>query len=184
MNTRKGEGGHGSFHANGREKGHKPGNVNPPKGQKAYEEGDDHHRTKAGLLAYAEKKSKVYPGTGVGFGHGYDKKTKPRVKNNESFDAAMAIMPDKRNRRSVWTIPTESYSEAHFATFPRALVEPCILAGSRPGDIVFDPFLGSGTTAQVAQQLGRHWLGCELNEKYLELQRNRTRQRGLMLEVA
>ncbi|OQA32202.1 MAG: Modification methylase MboII [Betaproteobacteria bacterium ADurb.Bin341] len=88
------------------------------------------------------------------------------------------------NRRSVWTIPTESYSEAHFATFPQALVEPCILAGSRPGDIVFDPFLGSGTVAQVAQRLGRHWLGCELNPAYLDLQRDRTRQLGLVLEAA
>lgn len=90
-------------------------------------------------------------------------------------------MPTTRNRRSVWTIPTESYSGAHFATFPRALVEPCILAGSRPGDLVFDPFLGSGTTAQVAQQLGRHWLGCELNPDYVELQKGRTRQGGLVL---
>lgn len=79
-----------------------------------------------------------------------------------------------------WTIPTESYSDAHFATFPQALVEPCILAGSRPGDIVFDPFLGSGTVAQVAQRLGRHWVGCELNPEYLEMQRDRTRQRGLL----
>jgi DNA modification methylase len=100
------------------------------------------------------------------------------------MDAAMAIMPDKRNKRSVWTIPTESFSEAHFATFPQALVEPCILAGSRPGDIVFDPFLGSGTVAQVAQNLGRKWLGCELNPEYVKLQDDRTRQQGLILEVA
>jgi site-specific DNA-methyltransferase (cytosine-N4-specific) len=104
------------------------------------------------------------------------------IKNNESFDSALTIMPDKRNKRSVWTIPTESYSEAHFATFPKALVEPCILAGSRPGDIIFDPFLGSGTVAQVAQRLGRHWIGCELNPEYIDLQHDRTRQRGLVLE--
>jgi DNA modification methylase len=184
----------------------KPGNVNPPKGQLAYEAGDDRHRTKAGLLAYAEKQRlpagwatgterrehrnlrgnyteerKVYPGTGVGFGRGTDaeQRGRGRVKNNESFDAAMAIMPTKRNRRSVWTIPTQSYSEAHFATFPEALVEPCILAGSRPGDIVFDPFMGSGTVAQVAQRLGRKWLGSELNPEYIELQGDRTRQAGL-----
>ena len=104
------------------------------------------------------------------------------IKNNESFDSALTIMPDKRNKRSVWTIPTESYSEAHFATFPKALVEPCILAGSRPGDIIFDPFLGSGTVAQVAQRLGRHWIGCELNPEYIDLQHDRTRQHGLVLE--
>ena len=103
------------------------------------------------------------------------------MKYNESFSAAVVDLVDKRNRRSVWTIPTESYSEAHFATFPRALVEPCILAGSRPGDIVFDPFLGSGTVAQVAQNLGRKWLGCELNGEYIELQAKRTQQMGLEL---
>lgn len=88
------------------------------------------------------------------------------------------------NRRSVWTIPTRAYAEAHFATFPEALVEPCILAGSRPGDIVFDPFMGSGTVASVAQRLGRRWLGAELNPAYIALQAERTRQPGLTLEVA
>jgi site-specific DNA-methyltransferase (cytosine-N4-specific) len=89
-----------------------------------------------------------------------------------------------RNKRSVWTIPTQSYSGAHFATFPEALVEPCVLAGSRPGDIVFDPFMGSGTAASVAQRLGRRWLGAELNPDYIALQAERTRQPGLVLEVA
>lgn len=103
------------------------------------------------------------------------------TKNNASFDAAMAIMPTERNRRSVWTIPTQSYSGAHFATFPEALVEPCILAGSRPGDIVFDPFMGSGTAASVAQRLGRNWLGSELNPDHINLQVDRTRQHGLLL---
>jgi len=129
-------------------------------------------------------KRKVYPGNGVGFGHGYDEAPKGRVKNNASFDEAMAIMPTERNRRSVWTIPTQSFKGAHFATFPEALVEPCILAGSRPGDIVFDPFMGSGTVASVAQRLGRPWLGAELNPEYIALQAERTRQPGLALEVA
>jgi len=80
---------------------------------------------------------------------------------------------DKRNRRSVWTVATRPYKGAHFATFPPALIEPCILAGSRPGDIVLDPFMGSGTTAQVALQHGRQYLGCELNPKYTELQNER-----------
>ncbi|MGZ2748348.1 DNA-methyltransferase [Burkholderia stagnalis] len=124
---------------------------------------------------------KVYPGSDVGFGHGYDAAPKGRVKNNASFDEAMAIMPTERNRRSVWTIPTQSYSGAHFATFPEALVEPCVLAGSRPGDVVFDPFFGSGTTGQVAQRLGRRFLGCELNPDYETLQRDRLRQPGLAL---
>ena len=85
---------------------------------------------------------------------------------------------ETRNRRSVWTIPTSPYSGAHFATFPTALVEPCILAGSRPGDVVLDPFFGSGTTGEVSERLGRKWIGCELNEKYLDLQRERTAQKG------
>ena len=78
-----------------------------------------------------------------------------------------------RNRRSVWTVATRPYKGAHFATFPPALIEPCILAGSRPGDIVLDPFMGSGTTAQVALQHKRQYLGCELNPKYAELQNER-----------
>lgn len=73
---------------------------------------------------------------------------------------------ETRNRRSVWTVATRPYKGAHFATFPPALIEPCILAGSRPGDIVLDPFRGSGTTAQVALHLGRQYLGCELNPGY------------------
>lgn len=80
---------------------------------------------------------------------------------------------DKRNRRSVWTVATRPYKGAHFATFPPALIEPCILAGSRPGDIVLDPFMGSGTTAAVALQHGRHYLGCELNPEYGVLQQHR-----------
>lgn len=80
---------------------------------------------------------------------------------------------DKRNRRSVWTVATKPYKGAHFATFPPALIEPCILAGSRPGDVVLDPFMGSGTTAAVALQHGRQYLGCELNTDYQPLQTER-----------
>lgn len=81
-----------------------------------------------------------------------------------------------RNRRSVWTVTTKPYKGAHFATFPPDLIEPCILAGSRPNDIVLDPFMGSGTTAQVASQFGRQYLGCELNPDYEQLQRERLKQ--------
>jgi DNA modification methylase len=80
-----------------------------------------------------------------------------------------------RNRRSVWTVASEPYAEAHFATFPTKLIEPCVLAGSRPGDIVLDPFIGSGTTARVAQRLGRQYLGCELNPQYVAMCDERTR---------
>lgn len=88
-----------------------------------------------------------------------------------------------RNKRSVWTIPTAALADAHFATFPEALVEPCILAGSAVGDVVLDPFMGSGTTARVAQRLGRRWIGCELNPEYHAMIDRRTRERGFALEV-
>jgi len=101
---------------------------------------------------------------------------------SKSKDELQAI--GKKNKRSVWEVATQPYSAAHFATFPPALIEPCILAGAPVGGIVFDPFLGSGTTAQVAQALGRQWIGCELNPEYLNLQARRTAQRGLILESA
>jgi len=74
-----------------------------------------------------------------------------------------------RNRRSVWTITTRPYKGAHFATFPPALIEPCILAGSAPGDTVLDPFAGSGTTGQVALDHGRSAVLIELNPEYVGL---------------
>jgi DNA modification methylase len=86
-----------------------------------------------------------------------------------------------RNKRSVWTVNTKPYGGAHFAVFPEELIEPCILAGSRVGDVVLDPFMGSGTTAQVAQQLGRKYLGCELNPNYKPLQDKRVAQQSLSL---
>jgi DNA modification methylase len=86
-----------------------------------------------------------------------------------------------RNKRSVWTVTTKPYAGAHFAVFPSDLIEPCILAGAPVGGIVLDPFMGSGTTAQVAQNLGRQYIGCELNPAYMELQNIRTAQQSLIL---
>jgi DNA modification methylase len=77
--------------------------------------------------------------------------------------------PLKRNRRSVWTIPTEPSPDAHFATFPRKLVEPCILAGCPSGGVVLDPFAGSGTTARVAGDNGRSWLLFDVSARYAEI---------------
>lgn len=74
-----------------------------------------------------------------------------------------------RNRRSVWTVATRPYKGAHFATFPPALIEPCILAGAPFDGLVLDPFTGSGTTAAVALQHGRRFIGCELNPDYIKL---------------
>jgi DNA modification methylase len=88
---------------------------------------------------------------------------------------------ETRNKRSVWTVTTKPYEGAHFAVFPSDLIEPCIMAGAPVGGVVLDPFMGSGTTAQVAQHLGRQYLGCELNPEYKSLQDKRLRQFSLEL---
>jgi len=98
--------------------------------------------------------------------------------NGGAHDSPFGIT---RNKRSVWTVTTKPFAGVHFATFPPDLIEPCILAGSKSGDIVLDPFMGSGTTGEVAQNLGRRWLGCELNLQYATLQEGRTAQQGLIL---
>jgi len=85
----------------------------------------------------------------------------------------------KRNKRDVWEIATQPYKDAHFATFPEKLVEPCILAGSRERDLVLDPFSGSGTTSAVAKRLARRWVAIELNLKYCRLNQRRVRQEEL-----
>jgi DNA modification methylase len=94
-------------------------------------------------------------GNGTGFQDhsGYDKLNHPYV----------------RNKRSVWTVTTQSYPDAHFATYPSDLIKPCIMAGTRAGDTVLDPFAGSGTTGMVSIELGRQAILIELNPKYVEL---------------
>lgn len=74
-----------------------------------------------------------------------------------------------RNKRTVWTVPTAPFADAHFACFPPDLIKPCVLAGSRPGDLVMDPFVGSGTTAMVARDLGRRALGIDASDVYLPM---------------
>lgn len=89
-----------------------------------------------------------------------------------------------RNRRSVWTVATKPYKGSHFAVFPEALIEPCILAGSAVGDTVLDPFNGSGTTGAVALKHGRKYVGIDLNADYIELAHQRIRQaQPLLLPV-
>ena len=78
-----------------------------------------------------------------------------------------------KNRRTVWSLNTEAYAEAHFAVFPTELVRPCILAGSRPRDVVLDPFFGAGTVGLVATELQRRCVGIELNEDYVAMARRR-----------
>ncbi|AIR93419.1 putative methylase [Prochlorococcus phage P-TIM68] len=75
----------------------------------------------------------------------------------------------KKNKRSVWSVTKKPYKGAHFATFPPELIEPCIKAGSEVGDIILDPFMGSGTTARVAKLLDRYYIGCELHKEYNNL---------------
>ncbi len=81
--------------------------------------------------------------------------------------------PFGRNRRTVWTVTTKPFRGAHFAVFPQDLIEPCIKAGSRPGDTVLDPFFGAGTTGLVSLNLGRDWIGIELNPEYCEIAKAR-----------
>ena len=83
------------------------------------------------------------------------------------------FVPEMRNKRDVWSIATKPYKEAHFAVFPPELIEPCVLAGAPLKGIVLDPFLGSGTTAEVALKLGRDYLGIELNPAYVEIAKSR-----------
>ena len=89
---------------------------------------------------------------------------------------------EKKNKRSVWTVNKKPYKGAHFATYPPDLIEPCIKAGSEKGDIVLDPFMGSGTTAAVAKSLGRHYIGCELHENYGDLIRKRVSEYHVPIE--
>jgi DNA modification methylase len=99
-----------------------------------------------------------------------------RVPNKTNGNMKAVGNCETRNRRSVWTVTTKPYKGAHFATYPPDLIEPCILAGSREGDIVLDPFMGSGTTAAVSIKHGRQYLGCELNFTYGELQEQRIKE--------
>jgi len=160
--TSKGEGGHGSFHKDGREKGRKP--AANWKGSSFDGERD---------IAVRPDKGRKIAEAGSG------------IKNNDSFDDAMAVMPESRNKRSVWTVSTKAFSEAHFATFPPALIEPCILAGCPQGGVVLDPFFGAGTTGLVADRHGRDCIGIELNPEYADMAEKRIRgDSPLFAEVA
>lgn len=166
------EGGHGSFHRDGREKG-KTNGVGW-----GYADDDE---AKPRTVRTADE-----PQPGVGRRGRKLAEAGSGTKLNDSYDAAIGSgeLTTLRNRRSVWTVPSEPYSGAHFATFPRALIEPCILAGCPVGGTVLDIFFGSGTTGQVAQALGRNFIGIELNAANQALQAERLRQPSLILEGA
>jgi DNA modification methylase len=130
-------------------------------------------RRDSGMNHIAPKK------TGIKFGgnkYGNSDDPKHATKSGNEWESS-----EFRNKRDVWSVTTKPYAGSHFAVFPTDLIEPCILAGSRVGDIVLDPFFGSGTTGQVSQQLGRKWIGCELNKEYETLQNERVSQQGLEL---
>ena len=100
------------------------------------------------------------------------------------FDTEAIGVPRKEGegwvrRQDVWNIPTSNYQGAHFAVFPQKLPELCIKASTKENDIVLDPFMGSGTTAYVAQRLGRKWIGVEINPDYIKIIKQRTSQSEL-----
>ena len=85
-----------------------------------------------------------------------------------------AIGNGLKNKRTVWSINTDPCPEAHFAVFPGALIRPCMLAGSKEGDLILDPFYGTGTVGIIAKELGRRCVGIEINPDYVEIARRRT----------
>ncbi len=140
--------------------------------QEQYEQGfpdrKNRDRRPAEIIKAMARKAGVHPkANGVTRSSG--------VSANEDHIGAITLPVLTRNVRSVWTISPEPFKGAHFATFPRALVERCIRSGSRQGDLVLDPFMGSGTVALVARKLGRLYLGIELNPKYIEMAEARLR---------
>lgn len=141
------------------------GDPNPPRGSEGIK----------GLFPYNKGKrlkgnNKTFRGGGV-------------YTSNRSFDNSAVVEREShgnkpnpfltRNKRSVWTVSLYPFYDAHFATFPPSLIRPCILAGSRPGGVVLDPFFGSGTTGLVAAEHGRGYIGIELNPLYAEMARKR-----------
>lgn len=101
--------------------------------------------------------------------HNVRGQTPPTQGDTTKYAGRSVTVKNTRRKRSVWSVSPSPYKQAHFATFPPDLIEPCILAGSRPGDTVFDPFGGSGTTAGVAIKHGRKAVLCELNPEYAAL---------------
>lgn len=117
--------------------------------------------TKARIIEGARKKLRGHTREHEGFRDKWDGLTKAEQQMLGS------------NRRSVWNVATKPFKGAHFATFPPELIEPCVLSGSSEGDLVLDPFAGSGTTGVVALKHGRRFVGCELNPEYVEVAHHR-----------
>jgi DNA modification methylase len=139
-----------------------PGNVNPQKYEIAHAAGDERLRTKAGLTAYAARQRSKRNS----FARTTATTPPPGTAPQHREDREGIDYTGTRNKRSVWTVATEAFKEAHFATFPPALIEPCIAAGCPEGGTVLDPFGGAGTTGLVADRLQRDALLIELNPAY------------------
>jgi DNA modification methylase len=107
---------------------------------------------------------------------GFNGKTN-QLEGREAFRA----IRQTRNRRTVWVVPTSPFPEAHFATFPVDLIKPMVMAGSKHGDTVLDPFMGAGTVALVAKELSRQYIGIELNAEYIAMAERRLTQEVLGL---
>jgi len=150
-----GAGGHGSYHREGREKGRTiPVGSSFDKGKTGEMKFTNGHKTKSG-----NKERKNRPGAPE---HNY-----AHQKGSVPWEGM------KANKRSVWTVSTKPFSEAHFATFPEDLIVDCIKAGCPEGGIVLDPFMGAGTTALVARKLNRNFIGFELNPEYIKIAEKR-----------
>jgi len=94
-------------------------------------------------------------------------------KSGKNGQESFVTINETRNKRSVWTVTTKPFKDAHFATYPEDLIVPCILAGCPEGGLVLDPFMGAGTTALVSKKLGRNYVGFELNEEYKKIAEKR-----------
>lgn len=104
----------------------------------------------------------------------FHRKSQPKGSfSGKTGEKAFRKTGDLRSKRSVWSVPSKPFKGAHFATFPPNLIRPCILAGSREGGVVLDPFFGAGTTGLVAKEHGRLYIGVELNPEYIKIAQER-----------
>jgi hypothetical protein len=116
-----------------------------------------------------------------GFNKRYFSENKKRGAFNGKYgDAAFRAVRESRNKRSVWTVATQPFKDAHFAVFPEKLIEPCILAGCPENGIVLDPFIGSGTVAAVSKKHGRKFVGIDLKGEYIDMAKPRLAQEVLL----
>jgi len=141
--------------------------------------------TKSHEYIFLLSKSKKYYFDNVSIKEPANTKPKPRDKKSEGYQADYSKgdrfssgkrvygVDGLRNKRDVWSVSTKPYKEAHFATFPPDLIEPCILAGCSENGIVLDPFMGAGTTAVVAKRNNRNYVGIELNRNYIDIAEKR-----------